>query len=188
MLQKLSSRSDARKRMGVYSHPIFDGALQPECMSSEESCDEYADAPHPSGADASVQVLRIRGLPWRSTRLLRFYTHLDEDEKIDRGLRAKRLQSRTKERCLGPPKDGFHLPPKGVSTWMISQKWIRETSDAHPDLGELLRGLVVDPPGFDWDHFDLLGVDSEEEMESHGHEVIPRSEISYSLAHALAPI
>ena len=89
---------------------------------------------------------------------------------------------------LGPPKDGFHLPPKGVSTWMVSRRWIRETRDAHPDLGELLKNLVIDPSGFDWGHFDILGMDSEEELESREHQEIPRSEISYSLAHALAPV
>jgi len=185
---KLSSRTDARKRMDVFSHPIFDGAFQPECMSSEESCDEDLELSHLPAVGTSVQVLRMRGLPWRSSRLLRFYTHLDEEEKVDRSLKAKRIQGRTKERCLGPPKDGFHLPPKGISTWMVSQRWVRETRDAHPDLGELLKELVMDPPGFDWQQFDLLGMDSEEEHESHGHEEIPRSEISYSLAHALAPV
>lgn len=156
-------------------------------MSSEESCDEYPELQHPSGSD-SVQVLRIRGLPWRSSRLLRFYQILDEDEKVDRTLKAKRVVVRAKERCLGPPKDGFHLPPKGVSTWMVSRRWIRETRDAHPDLGELLKNLVIDPSGFDWGHFDILGMDSEEELESREHQEIPRSEISYSLAHALAPV
>lgn len=157
-------------------------------MSSEESCDEYSDAPHPSGADVSVPVVRMRGLPWRSVRLLRFYAHLDEDEKVDKTLKSKRPQARTKERCLGPPKDGFHLPPKGVASWMISQRWFREARDAHPDLGEILKGLVVDPPGFDWEQFHYLGPDSEDEFENRGHEEIPRSEISYSLAHALAPM
>ncbi|KAH8105950.1 hypothetical protein BXZ70DRAFT_405400 [Cristinia sonorae] len=185
---KLVNRTDARKRIGAFSHPTFDGALQPECMSSEESCDESIESPHPSGAQTSLQVLRIRGLQWRSSRLLRFYTLLDHEENLDRNLKAKRIQPRTKERCLGPPKDGFHLPPRGVSSWMVSRKWVREAGDAHPDLGELLKGLLVDSPGFDWDHFDLLGVESEEELESHGHEEIPRSEISYSLAHALAPM
>lgn len=150
--------------MDAFAHSTFDGAFQPDCMSSEESCDEY-EGSLPSGMQTSVQVLRMRGLPWRSTRLLRLYAHLDEDEKVDRSLKIKRNQGRTKERCLGPPKDGFHLPPKGVATWMVSQRWARETRDAHPDVGELLKGLVVDPPGFDWDRFDLLGMDSDEELE-----------------------
>ncbi|THH27286.1 hypothetical protein EUX98_g6906 [Antrodiella citrinella] len=184
---KLSSRTDARTRIDLFSHPTFDGAFQPECMSSEESCDESPEPTTPSGPNASVQVLRIRGLPWRSSRLLRLYMHLDEDEKVDRSLKAKRIQTRTKERCLGPPKDGFHLPPKGIATWMVSQRWVRETRDAHPDLGELLKDLMVEPPGFDWQQFDLLGMDSEEEQENEQEE-IPRSEISYSLAHALAPM
>ncbi|TCD70829.1 hypothetical protein EIP91_001519 [Steccherinum ochraceum] len=184
---KLIIRGEARQRLPVFSHATFNGALQPECMSSEESCDEYSDTSLPPGADPSVQVLRIRGLSWRSSRLTRLYSHLDEDEKVDRSLKAKRPQPR-RERCLGPPKDGFHLPPKGVSSWMISQRWVREAREAHPDLVEILKGLVVDPPGFNWGEFDLLGLDSEDELESHGHVEIPRSEISYSLAHALAPM
>ena len=67
-----------RKRTEAFAHPTFDGALKTECMSSEESGEEFTEAAHPSGAHTKVQVLRRRGLPWRSSRLMRFYSILDE--------------------------------------------------------------------------------------------------------------
>ena len=70
-LQKLANRSEARKNVGAFSQPTFDGALQQECMSSEESDGEE---PAPAGGSAeTVQAFRTRGLSWRSARLLRFY-------------------------------------------------------------------------------------------------------------------
>ena len=160
-----------------------------ECMSSEESCDEYSEPAHPSGALTKVQVLRRRGLPWRSFRLMRFYAHLDEEEQVERSFKLKRGIGR-KERCIGPMKDGFYMPPKGVASWMVSQRWIRGMRIAHPDLLELLKDTVVDPPGFDWSKFGGLGEESGEELEEPEPEpgYVPRSETSYSLAHALAPI
>lgn len=160
-------------------------------MSSEESCDEYVEPAYPPGALNNVQVLRVRGLPWRSSRLLRFYATLDAEESAEQMLlmsnKSRRPLAR-KERCIGPPKDGFIMPPQGVACWMISRRWVRENQDAHPDLGQLLKELVSDPPGFDWQSFDALGEESEDESSGVPERFIPRSDTSYSLAHALAPV
>lgn len=159
-------------------------------MSSEESCDEFVEPTYPSGVLSNVQVLRVRGLPWRSSRLLRFYATLDAEESAEQmpelSNKPRRPLTR-KERCIGPPKDGFIMPPRGVATWMISRRWIRENQDAHPDLEQLLKELVSDPPGFDWETFDALGEESEDELPEVPERFIPRSDTSYSLAHALAP-
>jgi len=130
-----------------------------ECMSSEESASED----EASSSSRSINVYRIRGLPWRSTRLRNFYCTLDEGDQADKTLRPKRGLGR-RERCLGPPKDGFFMPPKGVATWMISRRWLDLLQTTNPELVELLKDLVVDPPGFDWSHFLGLGAeDSEDE-------------------------
>jgi hypothetical protein len=122
-----------------------------ECMSSEESASEDE-----TGSSRSSNVYRVRGLPWRSTRLRNFYTTLDEGDQAEKNFQPKRGVGR-RERCLGPPKDGFFMPPKGVATWMISRRWLNLLQMTNPELVELLKGLVVDPPGFDWNHFLGLG-------------------------------
>jgi hypothetical protein len=45
---------------------------------------------------------------------------------------------------------------------MISTRWINAAQATHPDLTDVLKKTVVDPPGFDWDHFYALGEQSEE--------------------------
>ncbi|KAI0071090.1 hypothetical protein K474DRAFT_1712761 [Panus rudis PR-1116 ss-1] len=182
---KLASRTEMRKKHDAFAHQTFDAALTQECMSSEESCDEYTE-PTASGAQNRVRVLRVRGLPWRSSRLLHFYTILDDSEKLETGTNVKPVKRNPtrQERCLGPPKDGFHMPPKGIRSWMVSQKWVRELKMDHPDMVDTLKELIVDVPGFDWESYDDLGHETEEEAEP--EEVIPRSATSYSLAHALA--
>jgi hypothetical protein len=130
----------------------FDGAFQPECMSSEES---DADS-SPSG------VLRTRGYLWRSSRLTRFYYILDDKDDADRLTKPKRGVGR-KGRYPGPPKDGFHLPPKGVATWMISKRWVKASQMRYTDLPNTLNELVDEPPGFNWDQFDVLGDESDED-------------------------
>ncbi|KAF8663485.1 hypothetical protein AX16_001053 [Volvariella volvacea WC 439] len=152
---KLSNRAEARLKIQAFEHVIFDGALQVDCMSSEESDPEYIpSASHSSG------LLRTRGYLWRSTRLMRFYCILDSEEKASKSGKPKRGSGKM-ERCVGPPKDGFHLPPKGVAQWMISRRWLYSAQAAHPDLPSVLGGLVVDPPGFDWQRFELLGNESD---------------------------
>lgn len=159
-------------------------------MSSEESCDEYVEEVSPAGAFARVQVFRTRGLPWRSSRLLRMYAMLDAEEEAEQmvagNTKPRRSQGR-KERCVGPPKDGFILPPNGVSSWMVSRRWIRENRETHPGLEDQLSSLTRDQPGFDWRNFDVLGEESEDDGQEEAEEpFIPRSDTSYSLAHALA--
>ncbi|KAF8076546.1 hypothetical protein FPV67DRAFT_1445174 [Lyophyllum atratum] len=150
---KLSNRSETRMKVDALQHVTFDGALQLECMSSEDS-DDDATGSRSSG------MLRTRGYLWRSTRLKRFYGILDDEEKADKFLMPKRGVGK-KGRCTGPPKEGFHLPPKRVATWMISRKWIKASQIQYPDLPDVLAKLVEDPPGFDWDQFDALGDESE---------------------------
>ncbi|KAJ6628778.1 hypothetical protein B0H10DRAFT_1777225 [Mycena sp. CBHHK59/15] len=153
---KLSNRADARIKLNTFEHVTFDGAMQIECMSSEES--DVADptaVPRPSGS------LRTRGYAWRSSRLLEFYAALDIEEKADASGRPKRGVGR-RERFMGPPKEGFHLPPKGVASWMLSKRWLSSVQAEHPDLPNLLNNIVVDPPGFDWTRFFELGPETDE--------------------------
>lgn len=183
----------------MFAHSTFDPALLPECMSSEESCDEYYHSP--DHTHKSQLLLLTRSPAWRSSRLARFYALLDAEDAAEQyqldsvgvgvssaGNKARRLPPR-KERRVGPPKDGLVMPPQGVAPWMVSRRWVKETRESRPDLEAMLEGLIVhDTLGFEWDKFDVLGEESEDEMqEGVGEEFIPRSETSYSLAHALAP-
>jgi hypothetical protein len=158
-----------------------------EYMSSEESCDEYVEELYPSGVLSQVQVFRTRGLAWRSSRLLRFYATLDADEAADQTKAANpkpRRQLTRKERHVGPPKDGFVLPPLGVATWMISRRWVKENCETYPDLEEQLKELVQDPIDFDWRSFDALGEESADERPD---VPVPHSEAGYPLARPLTP-
>ncbi len=163
-------------------------------MSSEESCDEYSEAVPPVAVLKQVQVLRVRGLPWRSTRLLRFFATLDEEDKVDKSTKPKRGLGR-KERCLGPPKEGFFMPPKGVASWMVSRRWVRDmvTSGIRPQLENELRKVVGNHAEIlDWRIFHVLGADSEEEIEREvpameQQQYIFRPDTS-SLAYALTPM
>jgi len=192
---KLNNRLEAREITEAFAHATFDGAMQMECMSSEHSDGES------SAAAPKDKVLLVRGMPWRSTRLLRFYGILDEDDKLDKSLKPKRGLGR-KDRNEGPPKAGFCMPPKGVSKWMISQRWLRDMQLSHPDLLELLKDIVVEPAGFDWARFDSLGYESDDELDavssalrsqrlvypstSHPSTEGSTNSTSYSLQHALA--
>ncbi|EDR12809.1 uncharacterized protein LACBIDRAFT_311674 [Laccaria bicolor S238N-H82] len=185
---KLNNRAEARMKLPTLEHVTFDGALQIECMSSEESDVEQ----DPSGTPSLL--LRTHGYAWRSTRLLRFYHILDEEEQNDKSSKPKRGVGK-KERFVGPTKEGFHLPPKGVATWMISRRWIHSAQVKHPDLHEALKNLVIDPEGFDWNRFDLLGHESEVEGDmqtfgSHVHNLAMHQQLytssSSSLNFALA--
>ncbi|KIL70175.1 hypothetical protein M378DRAFT_156244 [Amanita muscaria Koide BX008] len=169
---KLSNRAESRQKLPAFEHVIFDGALQLECMSSEESDEDHAGIPGASKSD----ILRTRGYAWRSSRLIQFFCILDDEERSDKMTKPKRGVGK-KGRCIGPSKEGLHLPPKGAATWMISRKWLSSVQAEQPDLPDILSKLVLDPPGFDWDHFDVLGLDSDAEGQEHngrdmrGHEM-----------------
>ena len=131
-------------------------------MSSEES--DFETDPVSSQPSA---ILRSQGYAWRSTRLLRFFSVLDEEEKGDTATKPKRGVGR-KERRVGPPREEFWLPPQGIASWMISRRWYKASLNIHPDLPELLSKLVVDPE-FNWTRFHDLGeesADSEDENEA----------------------
>ncbi|PPQ77347.1 hypothetical protein CVT25_010929 [Psilocybe cyanescens] len=154
---KLDNRSEARNKIEMFEHVIFDGALHPDCMSSEESDYEQDPLfPQPNS------YLKTHGYAWRSTRLLRFYCILDDEDRIESSAKPKRGQAR-KERRVGPNKEGFILPPQGVSTWMISRRWYKASLATHPDLPNTLTKLIVDPVGFDWSDFHELGEESGDE-------------------------
>ena len=174
-------------------------------MSSEES-DTERPASLSSGEIGTVRVLRVRGLLWRSTRLLRFFADLDAADPGSRSPspslsqsssgepQRKRRKLPPAERCTGPPKDGFQLPPKGVASWMVSRRWIRESIVAGQyDIEEKVNCLVDDERdrGFDWNAFHLLGEETEDEEPEVNREplrhYIPRSDTSYALANALQP-
>ena len=143
----------------MFEHVTFDGALQVDCMSSEESDfepDPFSSEPCP--------ILRSHGYTWRSTRLLRFYYTLDEEERMTFGQKPKRGQGK-KERRVGPNKDEFILPPQGVATWMISRRWHKASLTTHKDLQNVLNKLIVEPEGFNWELFHHLGDESADEGE-----------------------
>jgi len=147
-------------KLQLFEHVTFDGALQLECMSSEES-----DLETDSISSQPSTILRTQGYPWRSTRLLRFFSALDEEEKVDMSAKPKRGVGR-RERRVGPPREEFCLPPQGTATWMISRRWYKASLNIYPDLPETLKKLVVDPLGFNWENFHDLGeesADSEDE-------------------------
>ncbi|KAJ7765028.1 hypothetical protein DFH07DRAFT_916583 [Mycena maculata] len=153
---KLSNRADARLKLRAFEHVTFDGAMQLECMSSEES-DADADP-----ETRSTGPLQTHGYGWRSRRLLRFYAALDVEDVVDASNKPKRGAGR-RARFTGAHKEGFHLPPKGVASWMVSRRWVFAAQAEHPDLGEVLGGLVYDTPGFDWGRFGELGEETEDE-------------------------
>ncbi|KAI0068808.1 hypothetical protein BV25DRAFT_1874039 [Artomyces pyxidatus] len=197
---KLGHRVDSRQNNEAFKHATFDGALQMECMSSEESGDEATNK-----SAAKDKTLYVRGMPWRSTRLLRFFSILDEDDLLDKSAKPKRGVGRH-DRNEGPPKDGFSMPPKGVSSWMISRRWLHDMQLSHPELLDLVKDLMTDPPGFDWTQFDALGYESDDELDPVSsairsqrlgfpstslpstHALPPSSSTSYSLQDALAPV
>lgn len=154
---KLSNRSDARNKIEAFEHVVFDGALQAECMSSEESETEGDPV-----VGSRTTSLRVRGLPWRSTRLLRFFDILDDFDKADSSQKPRRGVGR-RERFHGLPKEGLILPPKGVATWMISKRWISVMQVSHLEMLSSLKDIVLDPAGFDWSQFHTLGEESEDE-------------------------
>lgn len=128
-------------------------------MSSEESDDETIRQ-----SSQLVSILRTRGYSWRSKRLLRFYEILDDEERTDANTKLKRGAGK-KERRVGPPKEGFILPPEGVSTWMISKRWYNSLLTTRPDLPSLLSKRITDAPDFDWVNFHQLGEDSSDEQD-----------------------
>jgi hypothetical protein len=147
----------------VFEHVTFDGALQQDCMSSEESDTEL----DPQSAQ-SVTILRTHGYAWRSKRLLRFYEILDEEERTDSSAKLKRGVGK-RERRVGSLKEGFSLPPEGTATWMISKRWYKSSLTTRPDLSTLLGKRITDTPDFDWPNFDELGDESSDE------DVLPRT-------------
>lgn len=129
-------------------------------MSSEES--DFETDPVSSQPSA---ILRSRGYAWRSARLVRLFSVLDEEERVNLSAKPKRGVGR-KERRVGPPKEEFRLPPRDIATWMISRRWYKASLKVYSDLPETLNKLIVDPPGFNWTHFHDLGeesADSEDE-------------------------
>ncbi|KAI0750685.1 hypothetical protein C8Q80DRAFT_524321 [Daedaleopsis nitida] len=185
---KLGNRSDARTKFAAFAQPVFDSALTPECMSSEESDDE-----HGASVDGEpVQAFRTRGLVWRSARLRRFYAVLDEQDRFDKSGRPKRGLGR-RVRREGPPKDGIFLPPKGVARWMVSRRWMQEMAAMRPDLADSLRELVVDPEEAEPPEV-LLMLGPQEASDEEDMGAAPAtfcghvSETSYSLHNALQPI
>lgn len=127
-------------------------------MSSEES--EPEDAP--GSVQRPVMTFRIRGLPWRSRRLQNFYMTLDEGDQIDKSAQPRRGLGR-RERCVGPNKEIYNLPPKGVASWMISRRWLNDLRRDYPESAGLMGDIVSDPPGFDWNVFRALGGEESDE-------------------------
>ena len=180
-----------RERTQAFAHPTFDGAMELECMSSEESDEDSKPAV------IKDKVLKVRGIPWRGNRLLKFYAVLDEDDRIDKSMKPKRGRC---DRNDGPPKDGLTIPPKGVASWMISRRWLRDVQLVHPEVLQAVQELVYDPPGFDWTKFDALGYETDDERMTIDSNTLqrgarfaphsspyPGSTTSYALVDALAP-
>ncbi|KAJ7180260.1 hypothetical protein C8R43DRAFT_395004 [Mycena crocata] len=164
----LSNRADARIKLNNFEHITFDGAMQIECMSSEESdfgADTDLSSPRGSGP------LQTRGYAWRSNRLLRFYAVLDAEDAADANCRPKRGTGR-RERFIGPHKEGFHLPPKGIASWMVSRRWVFAAQAEHSDVLDALKMLVFNPPGFDWTRFLELGAETDESEDERHHIIL----------------
>lgn len=147
--------------MKAFEHVTFDGALQIECMSSEESEPDQTSG----SAPRSKMTFRIRGLPWRSHRLRNFYATLDEGDQVDKSTQPRRGLGR-RERSLGPNKEIYNLPPKGVASWMISRRWLNDLRRDYPESAGLMEDIVKDPPGFDWNIFLALGGEESDEEQA----------------------
>jgi hypothetical protein len=181
-----------RERTQAFAHATFEGAMELDCMSSEESDEDTKQG------NMKERTLIVRGLPWRSNRLLKFYSILDEDDRLDKSMKPKRGLGR-RERNEGPPKDGLIIPPKGIASWMISRRWLRDVQIAHPEVLRAVQEHVYDPPGFDWTKFDALGYETDDEHVSidptvqRGTQFASHSSVfrnrttSYALVDALAP-
>ncbi|KAL4076114.1 hypothetical protein V8B97DRAFT_1924192 [Scleroderma yunnanense] len=154
---KLGNRSEARNRMQVFEHITFDGALQLECMSSEES--EVEEDPT---SETRTVMFRVRGYQWRSLRLQHFFDALDREEREANAQRPRRGVGR-KERYRGPTKEGVLLPPKGVASWMISKRWMTMIQASHPEVHDMLKDIIVDTEALDWNQVPLMSVESDEE-------------------------
>jgi hypothetical protein len=191
-LQKRELRASMRERTQAFAHATFDGAMELDCISSEESEDDSKQG------TTKDKTLIVRGIPWRSNRLLKFYSVLDEDDRLDKSMKPKRGVGR-RDRNEGPPKDGLTFPPSGIASWMISRRWLREVQMAHPEVLRAVQELVFDPPGFDWTKFDALGYETDDERVAidpntvrHGAQfgphssAFPSSSTSYALVDALA--
>lgn len=150
-LQKLNDRSAARLKIPIFEHVTFDGALQLECMSSEES-DDDADPSQP-------KFVYTRGYLWRSNRLLRFFHSLDQEGTSSGSKRGNVPMNR----AIGIPKESIGLPPNGVSYWMISRRWIRATQMKQPDLADALKRLVSSSSDLPAETLFQLGDESEDE-------------------------
>ncbi|KAH8118378.1 hypothetical protein DFH11DRAFT_1502400 [Phellopilus nigrolimitatus] len=142
---KLANRLSMRKKLTEYSLTMFDAAFHMDCMSSEESSEEEEDESDEASSDderpPAHKFLRIRYLAWRSSRLHQLFQTIDARDEQARNAKPKRGIGR-KDRRVGLPKDGNPLPPKGVSRWMVSKKWLQEANAVNPGLGELLQEIV----------------------------------------------
>ncbi|KAF6762738.1 hypothetical protein DFP72DRAFT_876790 [Ephemerocybe angulata] len=153
---KLSNRAESRLKLPEFQDVMFDPALSIECVSSEES-----DFEEQGGR--STNTLLTRGYAWRSSRLLRFYYMLDQEELSDKSTKPKRGVGK-RNRICGPPKEGDLLPPKGVATWMISRRWLKVNRVVYPDLPQALDSIVVDTPQGDNNWFRVLRLGDETEV------------------------
>ncbi|VDB90152.1 unnamed protein product [Peniophora sp. CBMAI 1063] len=190
---KLTGRQDARKRKAEFSDRRFDGAMQVDCMSSEESDAEDAGAPTArvgagagTGGDDS-KTLVLRGRPWRSSRLLRFYGALDAEDHRYVDMRPRRGVGR-RLRKEGEPREKA-LPPSGVSRWMVSRRWMARMQREDPLALEALEFADDEADNADWSRYEMLGYESEDEeagfLDERGAQVA-RNAPNYSLMGALA--
>jgi hypothetical protein len=181
-----------RETTQAFAHATFDAAMELDCMSSEESDDDSKQ-----GATKEKTIV-VRGITWRSNRLLKFYSVLDEDDRLDKSVKPKRGFGR-RDRNEGPPRDSLTFPPKGIASWMISRRWLRDVQMAHPELLRAVQELVYDPPGFDWTKFEALGYETDDERVAIGPDTVghgaqfashspafPNITTSYALVDALA--
>ncbi|KAF5359017.1 hypothetical protein D9758_004736 [Tetrapyrgos nigripes] len=150
---KLNGRSEARLRIAAFEHVTFDGALQLECMSSEESDED----------ETSTKYVRTHGQAWRSSRMVAFFAILDEEDRSVAS-QIKRGVGRL-ERVVGSSREGLQLPPKGVASWMLSKRWLNDPQNKPPDFHNVVEGLVEDPAGFDWNNYHDLGNETEDEQQ-----------------------
>ncbi|KZV64826.1 hypothetical protein PENSPDRAFT_639132 [Peniophora sp. CONT] len=176
---KLTGRQDARKRKAGFDDRRFDGAMQVDCMSSEESDAE-------DSAALAGRPLVLHGRAWRSGRLLRYYGALDAEDHRWVDMRPRRGVGR-RIRKEGEPRERA-LPPPGVSRWMVSRRWMARMQREDPLALEALEFADDEGDNEDWSRFEMLGYESEDEeagfLDERGAQVA-RNAPSYSLMGAL---
>jgi hypothetical protein len=166
------TRKGIRDKNSAYADPSFDGAFYLASVSSEESESEDEENPPFPVLDGAPPARKPQGRiithppAWRSQRLFRFYELLDEEHALKMAGQPKRGAGK-KERVRGPPREAgtVNMPPKGVSGWMVSERWKQEMRRTHSFLDSVLTQVMEGTQELPGEAYTFLGQGSEEEGE-----------------------